>query len=356
MRCSSCLELPAGLPIASRLCMYSRQASFYGQLPPLQLVCCPASKAIFVCRLILGAGESLAYPCYSRLFADIHPARSSRACQCPCWMRPPRWGRRWGQLLAVYCFCVLGGGCFSSCLVPPAWYGLFRGLLMRLARKALSPRSPITLFRHEPASGPLRVGNFFGHFCGNYFWFFLLTWIPSYLVKEPGMTHRLDGKCGFCCTHCCRKRYPSGRVALRPFNCPWRFDHDGSKIGCCHGAGRFLCNIAGCFYSEHIDLHRSSLLRVHRVRRLHFKSLGHHADPCGPIHGGALDKPSEWNREYLGDHRAVACRDLSSQASGSSRLAFVISAFIVLAGALFWGFIVGRVEQVDWDGRLECRS
>src|SRR5207302_1099214 len=27
-------------------------------------------------------------------------------------------------------------------------------------------------------------GTFFGLFCANYFWFFLLTWLPSYLVKE----------------------------------------------------------------------------------------------------------------------------------------------------------------------------
>src|SRR3954452_19771863 len=30
-------------------------------------------ESIFVCRLILGAGESLAYPCYSRLFATFIP-------------------------------------------------------------------------------------------------------------------------------------------------------------------------------------------------------------------------------------------------------------------------------------------
>jgi MFS transporter, ACS family, D-galactonate transporter len=30
-------------------------------------------------------------------------------------------------------------------------------------------------------------GTFLWHFCGNYFWFFLLTWIPSYLVKERGL-------------------------------------------------------------------------------------------------------------------------------------------------------------------------
>jgi MFS transporter, ACS family, D-galactonate transporter len=27
-----------------------------------------------------------------------------------------------------------------------------------------------------------------GHFCGNYLWYFLITWLPSYLVKERGFS------------------------------------------------------------------------------------------------------------------------------------------------------------------------
>ena len=53
-----------------------------------------------------------------------------------------------------------------------------------------------------------------------------------------------------------------------------------------------------------------------------------------PIGGGGTDLPSYY-REFGG---------------------FVISAAIVLAGALFWGFVVGRVEQLDWESGLECRS
>jgi sugar phosphate permease len=31
-------------------------------------------------------------------------------------------------------------------------------------------------------------GAFLGHFCGNYFWFFLLTWLPDYLVTGRGFS------------------------------------------------------------------------------------------------------------------------------------------------------------------------
>jgi cyanate permease len=34
--------------------------------------------------------------------------------------------------------------------------------------------------------------------------------------------------------------------------------------------------------------------------------------------------------------------------TGSFHLAFVVAALIALTGALMWGFVVGRVETVDW--------
>jgi MFS family permease len=36
------------------------------------------------------------------------------------------------------------------------------------------------------------------------------------------------------------------------------------------------------------------------------------------------------------------------QSSGSSKLAFLISAAIALAGAVLWGMVVGPVEEVHW--------
>jgi cyanate permease len=37
-----------------------------------------------------------------------------------------------------------------------------------------------------------------------------------------------------------------------------------------------------------------------------------------------------------------------AEASGSSKLAFVISALIAIAGAVVWGVVVGPVEEVRW--------
>jgi MFS family permease len=38
---------------------------------------------------------------------------------------------------------------------------------------------------------------FAGHFCGNYFWYFLLTWLPFYLVRERNFSMRTMASLGF---------------------------------------------------------------------------------------------------------------------------------------------------------------
>ena len=55
------------------------------------------------------------------------------------------------------------------------------------------PRGPgiVTAHAAHPPPGVLHIlgqrsawGSFGGLFCGNYYWYFLLTWLPSYMVKE----------------------------------------------------------------------------------------------------------------------------------------------------------------------------
>ena len=45
--------------------------------------------------------------------------------------------------------------------------------------------------------------------------------------------------------------------------------------------------------------------------------------------------------------------ELIVQSSGSSKLAFLISAAIALTGAMLWGVVVGPVEEVRWRTQLE---
>ena len=51
-------------------------------------------------------------------------------------------------------------------------------------------------------------GAFFAHFCGNYYWFFLLTWLPMYLVQRAQVFDGRHGDSGFGRVPCYRRRPP----------------------------------------------------------------------------------------------------------------------------------------------------
>ena len=139
---------------------------------------------ILAMRLVLGAGESVAYPSYSKIIARHFP-ESQR-----------------GRANALICAGQAGG---------PALGTLLGGLLMarigwRAFFMALGIGGALWLlpwFRFKPAetsSAELRSpsaarllqllgqrsvwGTFAGLFCYNYLSYFLITWLPSYLVRE----------------------------------------------------------------------------------------------------------------------------------------------------------------------------
>ena len=84
------------------------------------------------------------------------------------------------------------GACSSSRSASPACCGWCRGSV--LDARACEPCVPDRTHR-RPATLEILAqrsawGTFLGHFCGNYFWFFLLTWLPTYLVERARLHHR----------------------------------------------------------------------------------------------------------------------------------------------------------------------
>lgn len=144
--------------------------------------------AIFAMRLVLGAGESLAYPCYSRILARDVPqhfrGRANALLDA---------ASKLGPALEM----LLGG----ILLVRAGWRAFFivLGVIslpwvvpwLRFSRRSSTSRECIPC-----DSGSVREilksrsswGTFAGDFCGNYVWFFLLIWLPSYLVKDGGFS------------------------------------------------------------------------------------------------------------------------------------------------------------------------
>jgi ACS family D-galactonate transporter-like MFS transporter len=142
---------------------------------------------MFTMRLLVGAGESLAYPCYSRIFATDLPLEArgrANALLDAASKLGPALGTLLGGLLLVRTgwrvFFVILGVASLLWLIP--WF--------------FTPHSPSDTRGHSAVSPPTLLilstrsawGAFLGHFCGNYFWFFLLTWLPDYLVTGRGFS------------------------------------------------------------------------------------------------------------------------------------------------------------------------
>jgi ACS family D-galactonate transporter-like MFS transporter len=146
--------------------------------------------SLLVLRTLLGLGESVAYPSYSKIivahFPEHHRGLANGLIDA---------GSKCGPALGV-----LLGGLFMA---NYGWRVFFwamgaASLLWLIPWILFAPRDPIVeIIEKVEGPGFLQIlsvrsawGNFLGLVCGNYVWYFILTWLPSYLVNERHYSHQ----------------------------------------------------------------------------------------------------------------------------------------------------------------------
>ncbi len=144
-----------------------------------------AFAVMFGLRLVLGIGESIAYPSYSRLLANYFPEQR-RGIANALIDAGTKLGPALGTLLGGWLMIAYGWRIF--------FVGLGAGsLLWLIPWLLLMPRGKGADTREHPEAMPsawdiLRqraaIFTALGLFCSNYFWYFLLTWLPLYLQNE----------------------------------------------------------------------------------------------------------------------------------------------------------------------------
>src|SRR5215831_16381391 len=143
-----------------------------------------AFGAIIVLRVILGIGESVSYPSYSRILAGGFPEHHrgfANALIDSATKAAPAVGTLLGGLLVARFgwrpfFFALGAGTLVW-LVP--WIrSMPRGALAAPEDGTLVPSIGAILRQRSMWFAAI------GQFCANYFWYFLMTWLPAYLEKE----------------------------------------------------------------------------------------------------------------------------------------------------------------------------
>ena len=131
-----------------------------------------------------GAGESVAYPCYSKILASDFP-QHHRGLANSIIDAASKMGPALGTLLGGVLMARLGWRWFFIGLGIGSLVWLIPWIIYmprdRAAETVSKPKGPSLT---ELLSKRSALGSFVAHFCGNYYWFFLLTWLPSYLVQE----------------------------------------------------------------------------------------------------------------------------------------------------------------------------
>lgn len=138
---------------------------------------------LLLLRLVLGIGESVAYPCYSKILASRFREQQRGLANSLIDA-----GSKCGPAVGT----LIGGLLMARFGWRPFFVVLGLGSLIWLAPWVRwMPESQPPAGGYQKAPGIKEIlrqrsawATFAGHFCSNYFLYFLLTWLPFYLVRE----------------------------------------------------------------------------------------------------------------------------------------------------------------------------
>ncbi|HLB08116.1 MAG TPA: MFS transporter, partial [Gemmatimonadaceae bacterium] len=153
--------------------------------------------ALLCLRLVLGLGESVAFPCSSKMLAQNVPVdrrgRSNGDIAIGLALGPAFGTFAGGLILARYGWraLFLSFGALSLLWLIPWLTGPARTLPVRSAEQSSDSPSFPEIIRQRAA-----IGAGLGHFCANYIFYFVLAWLPYYLVDVRGYSLTRMGTIG----------------------------------------------------------------------------------------------------------------------------------------------------------------
>jgi MFS transporter, ACS family, D-galactonate transporter len=310
-----------------------------------------AFTLLLALRLLLGFGESVAYPAFSKIIASSFPEEQrgkANAFIDAGSKVGPALGLMIGGLIVAglgwrALFLILG---FGALLWLPFWFAWTPKSSPTDAASARQARdaSPgmLEMLRHRSV-----WGTFIGLFAINYSWYLLITWFPYYLENARGFTKQETALIG---------SFPFWLIAVSSITGGWASDR---FIGQGHSPTR----VRKTFIMTGMML-ISLLLPAVMVESttlsmalfgvacffFGFTTSNHWAITqrmAGPTAAG------KWTgmQNAFGNLAGVVAPWLTGyilEQTNSFTLAFGIAAMMAIIGALSFGFIVGRIEPVQW--------
>jgi MFS family permease len=304
---------------------------------------------LFATRLMLGLGESVAYPSYSRILVNSFPEEHRGLTNA--WIDAgTKSGPALGSLAGAVAMARFGwramfvGLGFGSLLWLIPWLAWMpRGKAFSAPVDQSLVPSVFRIFCHRSA-----IFSAFGLFCSNYFWYFLITWLPHYLETERHFSKTRMGvfaslafltvavssvvsgwlsdrwiAAGGQPTRV-RKTFTGLGLALSTIILPVALVRD-EKLAM--GLLMLACLCYGMFASN-VWAMTQTLAGPHAAGKWTAaqNGFGNFAGFVGPIVTGWL-----------------------VQRTGLFSLSFAVAAGVALAGAAIFVFGIGRVEEIHWE-------
>jgi ACS family D-galactonate transporter-like MFS transporter len=308
--------------------------------------------ALLVLRLLLGGGESVAFPCYSKIFATEFPP-AKQGLPNAILNSGTKIGAALGVLvggvlIALYSwrmmFFVLGG---SGVVFLILWF-------MLAPRTDRKPRGQAVSTATKPGPSYLDIlrnrdawGTFVGAACYNYAYFFGLTWLPSYLVQQKHLSLEKMGIIG---------AVPFWAAAVSAIIGGWTSDalikkgYSTTKVRKAFVASGLVFSVAAYPSALVEDLTVSLMLLT-----IAYAALGVTVSNLWAISQTLAGPPAagKWSgaQNCLGAVAGIVAPIVSGfvvQKTGDFSLAFLIMAILALVGAASYVFLVRTIAPIDW--------
>src|SRR3981081_2981796 len=312
-----------------------------------------AFTALLAIRVVLGIGESVAYPAYTKIFAS-HFVESQRG------LANSVVGA--GQALGPALGILFGGTLVARFGWRPLFIAL--GLISLLWLPPWfrwMPRTPscgVLHMRQGPGLGEIirqrsSWGTWIGLFCSNYFLYFLLTWLPFYLVSERHFS--MDGMA----------RVGGGTFLMAALSCLicGRLSDRWISTGATAPRVRktfvvvgMIC--AGFFMAACALAPTGVLVGLLLLAGGSFGLVSSNLNAitqtlAGPLAAGRWMGAQNFVGNLAGADGPALTRFLVDL-TGQFYWPFLITAAVAWVGALQWIFVVGPVEPVIWKSRLQA--
>ena len=303
---------------------------------------------LLMLRILLGVGESFAYPCSSKLLAENLPPENLGAAngilQSGIGLGPA-FGTLAGGLVMVHfgwraVFLLFG-------LVPLMWLWPWFALIRRGGSHAVRTSIDGTPRYRDIVRKRAAWGTAVAHFANAYPWYFVLSWLPLYLIKDRGFSVVEMARLGALvylvnAVGSALSGWLSDRWILRgtPVNLVRKSVSVAGSIGVA------ICMLASATGVTALAV-AGFLMAAWFMGMNNFNNFAIAQTIAGPRATGKWVALQNSFANLSGIVGPIITGFIIDR-TGTFTAAFVLTSAIALAGALCWGLIVPRVAPIDW--------